>query len=120
MATTELYHSGECILSLANGDRSVDQVTIVSGQTLLANAVVGKVTASGKFAVYNNGASDGTEVAAGVLVAAVDAASADALGLVIRRDAELKSSGINWGSSDSTAITAGTADLLALGILIRS
>lgn len=118
--TTEAYHTGECILSLANGDRSLEQVVVVSGQNLPANAVVGKVTASGKYAVYANGASDGTEVAAGVLVAAVDASSADAPGVIVARDAELKSSGINWGASDGTGITAGTADLLALGIVIRS
>lgn len=41
-----------------------------SGATLTyeAGLVIGLVTASGKFAAYNNSASDGTEVARGVLL----------------------------------------------------
>jgi hypothetical protein len=35
--------------------------------TLRKGLVLGKVTATGKFKQYNNGASDGTEVAAGIL-----------------------------------------------------
>lgn len=35
--------------------------------------ILGRITASGLYGPYNNGASDGTEVAAGLLLCAVDA-----------------------------------------------
>jgi hypothetical protein len=36
-----------------------------------SGTVLGKVTASGKYGLYDNGAADGTEVAAGILFATV-------------------------------------------------
>ena len=51
---TEAIHKGEGILSEANGERSREQITVVSGQNLGAMFVVGKVTASGKYKEYDN------------------------------------------------------------------
>ncbi len=117
----EGVHSGEGVFTLANGTRSLNEVTIVSGQNLGAMAVVGKVTASGKYAVYNNGAADGTETAAGVLLAAVDASAADKQGVIIDRDAEIRESALQFDSGQGAPdIAAGKVDLEALGIRIRS
>lgn len=119
MALTETTHAGDFILSEANGNRSRDNVTIVSGQDLAAGTVLGKITASGKYTAYNNAAANGSEVAAGVLYAAVDASAADKAGVAIVRDAEVNSDQLGWSGGDSTAITAGTADLKAVGIIVR-
>jgi len=119
MALTEGKHSGEFILSEANYDRSRQEVTIVTGQNLTACKVLGKITSGGKYAVYANGASDGTEVAAGILFDDCDATDADKKAAAIVRDCTVKAAMLDWGSSDSTAITAGIADLLALGIIVR-
>lgn len=116
---TEGAHAGEFIVSEANGARSREAITVVDGQTLVAGEVVGVVTASGKYAVYNNAAADGTEVAAGILFDAVTASGADESGVVIVRDAEVRASDLDWGANDAGGITAGTADLLALGIVLR-
>ena len=56
--------------------------------TLRRGLVVGKITASGKYAQYDNTATDGTGEAAGILVHEVDllgpyAAAADATGLIL-------------------------------------
>lgn len=119
-AKTEPKHSGEAILWEANPDYCREEVTIVSGQNLGANKVVGKITSGGKYAVYNNGAGDGTEAAAGVLYGAVDASAGDQKGAVLLRGpAIVKADMLDWGSSDATAIAAGKADLLALGIVVR-
>lgn len=118
---TEGMHEGEFIGELAMGiGFHVDQVTVVSGQNLAAGAVVGKVTASGKYAIYNNGASNGTEAAAGILVAACDASGGDVTtARVLRRGpAVVNGNDIGWGSNDATGVTAGKADLLALGIKV--
>jgi hypothetical protein len=53
-------------------------IIIVSGQgALVRGQELGKVTASGKYAIYNPGASDGTETLSAILGADVDATSAD-------------------------------------------
>jgi hypothetical protein len=122
MATTatEGFHAGEALLSEAPGTLSRTTVTIASGNNLGANAVVGKITATGKYADYDNVASDGTQAAAGVLLYAVDATSADATGVIIDRLAEFKADALDWGGNDGTGVTAGTADLLALHIKVRA
>ncbi len=53
------------------------------GQALEAGAVLGKVTASGKYKAFDPAAVDGSEAAAGVLYGAVDASAADAEGVAI-------------------------------------
>lgn len=110
---TESSHAGEFILSEANGNLSTEQIVVVSGQDLAAGTVVGKVTASGKYAAYSDGASDGTEVAAGILFDAVDASAADAAGVIVERLAEVKGDALT--GSDANAVT----DLLARNIKVR-
>lgn len=117
---TEGKHAGEFIVSEANGTRSRGVVTVVSGQNLVAGAVVGKITASGKYKEYDNGASDGSEVAAAILFDNVDATSGDKSGVVLVRDCEVNAAELTWKSGQSGAdITAGKADLAALGIIAR-
>lgn len=43
-----------------------------STSILRAGLILGKITASGKYAQYNNAASDGTETAVGILVNTID------------------------------------------------
>ena len=118
---TETAPAGECILSEANGTRSRESVTFVSGTPALKSGeVVAIVTASSKYSTYDNGASDGTEVAAGVLIEDVDASAADATGVILRRDAEVIDSLLTYQSGqDGAAQTAAKVDLTALGIIAR-
>jgi hypothetical protein len=119
-AKTEARRTGEFILSEANGTRSREQVVVVSGAgKLAAGTVLGKVTASGKYAAYDNAAETGVEVAAGILYAAVDATSADAPAVIVESHAEVSADQLGWGTNDATGKTAGKADLLARGIKIR-
>jgi|SRR5690554_5402896 len=112
MATTEATRAGEFLLSEANGTRSRASITVTGG-AYPAGQVLGIVTASGSYAAYDDTAEDGTEVAAGVLYDAVDASTADATGVAIVRDAEVKGALL----TDNDA--AGTADLAAAGIIVR-
>lgn len=97
-----------------------EQVTITAGQNLPAGAVVGKITASGKYAAYDNNASDGTETAAGVLVAAVDASAADEEGVIIARGpAVVLNRALDWNGQTGAAVTDGQNDLAGIGILVR-
>lgn len=121
MATlTEGKHEGEFIGELAMGlGYHIDEVTLVSGQNRAAGDVLGRITTGGKYTLYANGASDGSEVAAGILYAACDASGGDKTARVIRRGpAVVNGNDIGWGANDGTGITAGKADLLALGIKV--
>lgn len=110
---TEGRHAGEFIISEGNGWISREGVTIVTGQNLVAGTVLGKITASGKYAAYSNAAADGTEVAAGILFEAVDATAADKSGVMIARHAEVNGDELTGNDAN------GTADLKALAIIVR-
>lgn len=111
----------EFMISEANGQLSREQVTIVSGAgALKAGTVLGKISASGKYQTYDNAsATAAVNAAAAILCYDVDATSADQIASVIVRQAEVHSAGLLWGTNDSTGITAGKADLLALGVIVR-
>ena len=111
---TETRKAGEFLISEGNGNISREEVTVVSGQDLVAGELVGKVTASGKYATYDNGAADGTETAAGIIYADCDATGGDTLAAIVVRDAEVSSNTLT--GSDANGVT----DLAALNIIIRS
>jgi len=116
----ETLHSSGFIASEANGERSREVVTILSGETIVAGHVLGKVTASGKYVEYDDGLVTGPEVAAAISVADVDAALADTLAVVIMRDAEVVLAELTWEATQTAGeIVNGTADLAALGIIAR-
>lgn len=66
-------------IQLFAGDAGIktEPGTVVSGQNLAANAVMGRIAASGKWKVWNPAGSDGSQFAAGILMHATDATSAD-------------------------------------------
>ena len=113
MAVTEGNHAGEFLLSEGNGTISREQVTILSGENLVAGEVLGKVTASGKYVAYDDTAVDRSEVAAGILFNDVDATSGDQLGTAIVLLAEVSSARL-------TGIDAnGINDLASKFIVVR-
>lgn len=56
-------------------------VTILAGQSLAAGAVLGKITASGKYTLVDKAAVDGSQTPVAVLKEAVDATLADTSGI---------------------------------------
>ena len=113
-------YAGEFVVSEGNGRISRETITVLSGETLEAGAVLGKVTGSGKYKALDPAAVDGSEVAAGVLYDAVDASGADAEGLAIVRLAEVNAAELVWpagitGPEQTTAL----GELAALNIIAR-
>lgn len=99
---------------------SRDKVTIASGENLSVGQVVGKVTASGEYAAFNQDATDGTEDAGGIVVDNYDATDGAIEGVIIARDALVKPDGLVWPEDiESAEITAALAQLANLGILTR-
>ena len=75
---------------------------------------------SGKYASYDNTATDGTEVADAVLLQYVDATSADVAANCAVRICEVKDVALQWHANNNAgAKTAGKADMAAKFIIAR-
>jgi hypothetical protein len=97
--------------------------TITAGATAFAAGDVFTVTiaaGTGEYKAHDPAATDGSEKAAAVLYAAVDA-SAEAQPCVIHvRDCEVHGEALTWLDTATAAqIAAGTDDLAAVGIIVR-
>jgi hypothetical protein len=115
----ENIHPAEFLVTEQPGRLSRDTVTIVTGQNRKSGDVLGKITASGKFKIYDNAAVDGSEVAAAILVSEVDATAADKPGVVVNFGAEVMKAKLGWNAQAQPAIDAGLVDLLARWIKAR-
>jgi hypothetical protein len=85
-------------------------------------SVLGRVTASGKYKHATSGGSDGAQNAAAVLLYAVDATLADAVGVVVvRGPAILSRAALAYDASvdDAAKITTKISQLTALGLIVR-
>lgn len=126
---TEPRHPAEFVLSEGNGFISRDVVTLASnGSTAIAykaGSVLALVTASSKYAYYDNAGSDGTEAAKAILLEAVTVpATGDLKAVVIARNAEVQGSELEYdpalsGGTLTTAQAAAAVDLAAFGIIVR-
>ena len=116
---TEGRYAGEFIVSEGNGKISRETITVLSGQNFQAGAVLGKVTASGKYKVLAPAAVDGSEVAAGILYDAVDASAADAEGVTVVRLAEVDAASCLARRRPATQQTTALGQLRALTIIAR-
>jgi hypothetical protein len=118
---TEPKNLGDLLKYEAPNLYSRDRVTIASGQTLALGTVVGVVTATSKFKALDPAATDGTEIARGVIANDVDAALADRDdGLLIARHALVARNALVWPSGISAELKAAAeAQLKAIGILVR-
>jgi len=113
-------HAGEFIVSESNGSRARETGTLLSGENVVAGELLGKVTLSGKYAAYDNGASDGREDVAGIAFDNTDATGGDVAGIVIiARDAEVRGSDLTYNTSVGGEITTANAELKALGLIVR-
>jgi len=117
---TEGKHTGEFIVSQANGARSRDAVIVLSGETLVAGELVGIETASGKYVAYDPaGTITGSDTVAGISYDNIDASAADVSAVIIARDAEVRGSDLTYNEAVSGTITTEVAGLKNLGIIVR-
>ncbi|PHQ72386.1 MAG: head decoration protein [Sneathiella sp.] len=121
---TEGRHTGEFILTESNGKRSRDNVTVAftAAGKLAAGTVMGKITLTDKWKPHEDGASDGSETAAGILYDNVAAeAASDVVAVMITRDMEAKRGALEWDASVNTTAKedAAITELAAFGIVIR-
>lgn len=122
MALNEGQYTGEFLVSESPGQLSRDTVTlrVAAETTLRPGTVLGKITASGKYAPYDDGNTDGSEVAAGVLYGEVvnsGGSAADKTGVIVNWSAEVRADDLIWG--EGVDDDGGLADLRALGVKAR-
>ena len=100
---------------------SRDTILVATGQNLSLGTVVGIQTADGNAYALDPAASDGTETAAGVLLYAVDATSADMSGVIVARHAIVSVSALVWpvGITNNQKLAA-LAQLKSIGIISRT
>jgi Bacteriophage lambda head decoration protein D len=78
-------HSGGFLVWEAFRDYTRETITIAGGVTLEPGTVLGKVTASGKYAAHDPNATDGTETAVAILWGRADASTGDVLAVALVR-----------------------------------
>jgi len=116
---------GDLLKYELNGNYSRETVTLRGGASYPLGAVLGEVTASGKYILSPAAAvvgDEGAELARAVLLEAVDASGGDATGLVLARGpAIVAKSALGFDASvDQPAeIAAKHAELADRGILAR-
>ena len=119
---TEGKHAGGFLTWEVLRDYTRETVTLASGAGNLApGSVLGKITTGGKYTGLAPAATNGSQNAAGILWAAVDATDADAPGVVlVRGPAIVNRHEISFpeGATEAQIATATTA-LAALGIILR-
>lgn len=100
---------------------SRDRITLLAGQTLVLGTVLGLVTTTGKAKQLDPSATDGSEVARGVLLQDCDAFLADRDdALMLARHGTVARHALTWPAAITVAEReAAVAQLKALGILVR-
>lgn len=116
---TESNYAGDVVLFEEDNRYSREAVTIASGADLTVGAVLGKITASGKYAHNNPAAADGSQTAVAVLLEDADAAAADVTAVVLVRHAKVRRAGLNYHANIDTVGERDTAigQLAAVGII---
>ncbi len=118
----ETRGSGFYQVSEANGHLSREQIVVSSAAAAIleVGTVLGKVTASGEYMPVDLAATDGTEVAAGILFGRSDATDADVRAVAHVRDCEVDGNELVYpDGATSGDIEDINEALAALGIIVR-
>ena len=119
---TEPPSMGDVLKYEANPNYTREVVTLLAGMPYPVGAVLGRITASGKYKLATSGGSDGAQTATAVLLYAVDATLADATGIVVARGPAIVSrAALAYDATvdDGAKITTKIGQLAAAGIIAR-
>jgi hypothetical protein len=99
-----------------------ETITLLAGATYPVGAVLGRITASGKYKLATSGGTDGAQTAAAVLLYEVDATTADATAIILARGPSIVSKAalvFDASIDDAAKIATKHGQLTALGIIPR-
>ena len=114
--------SGAVLKYEVNPNYTRESVTLLEGTNYPVGAVLGRITASGKYKLATSGGSDGAQTAAAVLLYAVDASATDAIGVVVARGPAIVSKAalvFDATVDDAPKTATKHGQLAALGIVPR-
>ena len=120
---TQAPSQGDVVKFQINPNYTNEAVTLLLGTNYKSGAVLGKITASGKYKLAVVGAVDGSAVAVAVLLNPADATLADATGIILARGPVIVSkAALVFDVSVNTAPLTATkyAELTAVGIVPRT
>ena len=113
---------GDVLKYELNPNYTRETITLLAGTSYPVGAVLGKITASGKYKLATSGGTDGAQTAAGVLLYATDATDGDVNAIVVLRGPAIVSkSALAFDTTvdDDAKITTKLGQLSALGIIPR-
>jgi hypothetical protein len=113
---------GDVLKYELNPNFTRESVTLLAGAAYPVGAVLGRITASGKYKLATSGGTDGAQTAAAVLLYAIDATGADATGISITRGPAIVSKAelvFDATVDDPAKTVTKHGQLTALGIIPR-
>ncbi|MFC3530462.1 head decoration protein [Paracoccus mangrovi] len=119
---TEPPSMGDVLKYEVNPNYTREVVTLLIGTNYPSGAVLGRVTASGKYTLSPATGADGSQTAVAVLLYPVNATLADAVGIVVTRGPAIVSrAALAYESTvnDAAKIAAKITQLVAVGIIAR-
>jgi hypothetical protein len=119
---TEPPSMGDVLKYEVNPNYTREVITLLAGTAYPVGAVLGRITASGKYKLATSGGSDGAQTASAVLLYAVDATLADAVGIVVARGPAIVSrAALAYDATvdDAAKIATKIGQLAAAGIIAR-
>lgn len=114
--------TGDVLKYEVNPNFNRETVTLLEGTNYPVGAVLGRITASGKYKLATSGGSDGAQTASAVLLYAVNASATDAIGVVIARGPAIVSKAalvFDATVDDAPKTATKHGQLAALGIVPR-
>lgn len=116
---TEPNNLGDLLKFEQDARYSRDEITVATDQTLALGAVVGR-NSSGEIVAIDPSATDGTEIAIGVMAEMVDATAATTPAVMIARHALVARPTLVWPSGITAAqIVTALSQLEQRGIVTR-
>lgn len=119
---TQQPSMGDVLKYEVNPNYTREAIPLLQGMPYPVGSVLGKITASGKYTLSTAAGTDGAQIASAVLLYAVDATLADAVGIVVERGPVIVSrAGLAYDATvdDSAKITTKLGQLAAVGIIAR-
>ena len=119
---TEQPSMGDVLKYEVSPNYTREVITLLQGMPYPLGAVLGRITASGKYKLATSGGTDGAQTAAAMLLYPVDASGADNTGLIIIRGPAIVSKAalvFDTTVDDSAKTATKHGQLAALGIIPR-
>jgi hypothetical protein len=119
---TQAPTEGDVLKFDLDKDYTREAVTLLAGTAYTVGAVLGRITANGKYTLSPATGSDGSQTAVAVLIEAVDATAGDRTGVVVTRGPAIVSRGsLTYHASvdDAAKRQAKWGQLAAVGIVAR-